>query len=171
MKAILYMASTINGVIAREDDNVSFVSKVDFHEFPKHIQEIGNLVVGRRTYELMAAAGEFEKLGHLKVVVVTTNREFRTAKPDHLIARLPQEALLQLEHAGFSQALVAGGGGMNASFMEQNLLDEIYIDVEPWIIGKGVPLFSPGYYEAQLLLKEVKQLSENTVQLHYAVKK
>lgn len=171
MRAILYMAATVNGVIAREDDNVSFFSKVDFLEFPKHIREIGNIVIGRRTYEIMAAAGEFEKLGEAKVVVVTGNRDFRTVKDEHMIARLPQEALLQLEQAGFTQALVAGGGGLNTSFMVENLLDEIYLDVAPWIIGRGVKLFSEGYFEARLKLIEVKQLEAGTVQLHYQIEK
>lgn len=164
------MAATVNGVIAREDDSVSFVSKIDFSEFPGHIREIGNLVVGRRTYEIMAAGGEFERLGNIKVVVVTGS-EFRTVSPDHTIARMPQEALLQLDQAGFSQALVAGGGGLNASFLAENLLDEIYLDVEPWIIGRGVRLFSEGYFEAKLKLIEVKELKKGTVQLHYQIEK
>jgi dihydrofolate reductase len=170
MKVILYMASTMNGIIARSDDDRSFVSKVNWEGFSAIAQRTGNLVVGRRTYELMVKEGDLERLPDVKVVVVTNNQDYVPSHPAHKIVHLPQEAILTLEGEGMQEVLVAGGGGMNASFMEQNLLDEIYVDIEPWIIGKGIPLFAPGYFEAPLILKDLKR-SDNTAQLHYEVKK
>jgi len=44
--------------------------------------------------------------------------------------------VVDLEKEKFNQALVAGGGTLNASFMAENLIDEIYIDVEPKFLAK-----------------------------------
>lgn len=171
MKVILYMASSINGVIARADDDTSFVSKVDWEGFKAIAERTGNLVLGRRTYELMAESGELERFANQKILVVTNNQEFEKRHPDHMVAHLPQEAIIQLESAGMKEVLVAGGGGMNASFVEENLLDEIYLDIEPWIIGKGVRLFGEGYFESRLKLLESRQVGPDTIQLHYQVNK
>ena len=63
MKVILYMAMTANGMIARENDEAPW-SKVVWREYYKFIKQNKNIIVGRRTYELMKNANEFEKLGN-----------------------------------------------------------------------------------------------------------
>jgi len=41
----------------------------------------------------------------------------------------------------FEEVIVAGGGMLNASFIADNLVDEICLDIEPIILGEGIPLF------------------------------
>ena len=72
---------------------------------------------------------------------------------------------------GFTSALVGGGGKLNASFMKENLVDEIYLDVEPVVLGKGVKLFDDGEFEKSLELLVIKKISKDEIQLHYKVKK
>ena len=67
--------------------------------------------------------------------------------------------------------VVAGGGALNASFIEENLVDEIFIDIEPIIIGKGIPIFRDKSFERNLKLVGQKKISENEIQLHYEVLK
>ena len=55
--------------------------------------------------------------------------------------------------------------------MKENLIDEIILDVEPLIFGKGIKLFSEGNFEAKLELLEVRKISDNVVQLRYKVKR
>lgn len=76
-----------------------------------------------------------------------------------------------LEEKGFSETFLAGGGNVNSSFIKDGLIDEIYLDVEPIVFGKGIKLFSEEDFEYELELLEVNKLNENTVQLHYKVKK
>lgn len=45
-----------------------------------------------------------------------------------------------------------------------------YIDIEPLILGRGIPLFADGDFAPRLKLLGVKTLTNNqTVQLHYKV--
>lgn len=55
------------------------------------------------------------------------------------------------------------------AFMKEGLINEIYLDVEPLIFGKGIKLFADSDFEYNLELLEVNKLNENTVQLHYKV--
>lgn len=74
-----------------------------------------------------------------------------------------------MHEQGFETIMVCGGGGLNTSFMKENLIDEIYLDIEPIIFGKGIKLFEDSNFEAKLKLLGVKKLSSNEIQLHYKV--
>lgn len=67
--------------------------------------------------------------------------------------------------------MICGGGGANSSFIKENLVDEIYLDLEPIIIGRGIRLFADADFESQLELIEIKKISDNEVQLHYKVRR
>lgn len=165
------MATTINGFIAKENDDTGFVSEVEWDNFRKMIKSAGNMIIGNRTYEVMRDGGEFENLGNVRVIIVSNNTDFKTIADNHSVAKNPQNALAILEKETFNQVLVAGGGTLNASFMAENLIDEIYLDVEPIVFGKGIRLFAENDFETKLKLLEIKKLSENEIQLHYQVLK
>ncbi len=67
-----------------------------------------------------------------------------------MVAHSPKEALKLLKD--FKEVIVAGGGALNASFTEENLIDEIFIDIEPIILGKGILLFRDKDFEKNLKL-------------------
>ena len=165
------MATTVNGFIAKEDDDVSFVTKVDWESFISIAKRIGNIIVGRRTYEIMYRDKQFEELDGIKIVVLTRNQSFMVNRLNHYVARMPKDALDLLVGQGFQEALVCGGGNLNASFLINNLIDEIYLDIEPVVFGRGIRLFAEDRFENKLHLLEVRKLSEETVQLHYQVLK
>lgn len=171
MKVILYMAMTVNGYIAKENNDTGFVSEVEWDSFRKMIKQMGNMIVGKRTYEIMQKGGEFRDLGDTVCVVVTHDGLFKRSNPHHLVAGSPKEALDLLETQGFREALVAGGGMINSSFIKEGLVDEIYLDIEPIIFGRGVPLFRPDDLESQLKLLEITKLNNDLIQLHYKVKR
>ena len=49
--------------------------------------------------------------------------------------------------------------------MENNMLDEIWLQIAPVLLGKGKKLFEPGNYYQKFNLKSVKQMGELT-ELH-----
>lgn len=61
-----------------------------------------------------------------------------------------------MEKKGFKETLVAGDGHLNGSFMAESLIDEIFLDVEPVAIGKGIRLFENGRLGVKLRLLETK---------------
>ena len=58
-----------------------------------------------------------------------------------------------------------GGGKIVRSFLQENLIDEYYIYVQPTMLGNGVPLFPPDFPKANLTLKSCKSIGE-IVELH-----
>ena len=168
MKVILYMAMSVNGYIAQEDGDTPW-SENEWKSFSQKIKLIGNLIVGRRAYEIMKNHGEFEKIGN-PLAVVVTHKPLQN-KENIFFVKTPGDSLELLKGKGFTSALVGGGGKLNASFMKKNLVDEIYLDVEPVVLGKGVKLFDDGEFEKSLELLVIKKISKDEIQLHYKVKK
>ncbi len=168
MRVILYMAISVNGMIAKKDDDTSWVTKEEWASYSLAVREAGNLIVGHRTYEILTKQPEFSEFKDVKLVVVSKNK-FKTLSPNHLTAISPKEALKMLKK--FKEIIVAGGGILNNSFLAENLIDEIYLDVEPIIISKGIPLFNGKEFERKLKLIGQKKIGENEIQLHYEVLK
>lgn len=165
MKVVLYMAITANGYIAKENNETPW-SDEEWKSFSNIVKKIGNLVIGRKTFEVMTQDAEFQQIGNPFTVIVSNKKDNNSN-----FVNSPEQAINLLEEKGFSEILVAGGGMLNSSFMQKGLVDEIYLDVEPFLFGKGIKLFADNEFESKLELLETKQLSKNTIQLHYKILK
>tara|TARA_Y100000310_G_scaffold345354_2_gene464086 strand:- start:3007 stop:3486 length:480 start_codon:yes stop_codon:yes gene_type:complete len=159
------MAMSANGFIAKENNETPW-SNEEWESFSTMVQSIGNIVIGRKTYEIMKENNEFEKIGNPVVVVVSN-----TLKEKSVFVNSPEKAIEQLKEKGFSEVLVAGGGILNSSFVKKGLIDEIYLDIEPVLFGRGISLFAKNDFEEKLTLLGTKKISKDTIQLHYQVRK
>jgi len=169
MKVILYMAMTANGYIAKENDDAPWSDAV-FNGYYDFVKKRKNIILGKRTYEIMKEINEFEKLGFPFTIVVSDSPENNNDGKTIFVSS-PKEAIKELEGKNINETIVGGGSTLNSSFMAENLIDEIYLDVEPIIFGEGIPLFRGGNFEKKLELIEINKISKNEIQLHYRVKR
>ena len=70
---------------------------------------------------------------------------------------------------GQKEVVIAGEGSINASFLSENLVDEIYLDVESVIFWGGVQLFHGDEFENKLAFLGMKNITKNEIQLHYRI--
>lgn len=171
MKTILYVAMTVNGKIARLDDTTDWISQKSWHSFVTMARRVGNVIIGRRTYDIVKKSGV--QIKDVLTIVLTRNQALVSQSPSTIITNeSPLQVIDNLKQQGYKEALIGGGGILNKSFIEENIIDEIYIDVEPLVLGRGIPLFADGDFAPRLKLLEVKTLSNHqTIQLHYKVLK
>lgn len=155
-------------MIAKKDDNTDWISKTEWDSYSSAVRSAGCLVVGRRTYDILTKQKGFAEFKNVKVVVVSS-KDFQVMASNHFIAFSPKEALEKLKD--FETVIVAGGGILNMSFLKENLVDEIYLDIEPIILGEGIKVFDNDDFEAKLELLGKNQLSPDEIQLHYKVVK
>jgi|SRR6266536_2700307 len=76
-----------------------------------------------------------------------------------------------LAKKGHTEAVIIGGAMTMSEFINAGLVDDIYFMMEPVLFGSGLPLLKNVQLESKLNLLEVKKLNDNTVQLHYEIKK
>ena len=137
MKVILYMAMTANGMIATASEETPW-SDIVWKSYYKIAKQFKAAIFGRRTYDIMKSVNEFEKIGNTFTVVLSNNNYKNISNV--AFVKTPQEAIDVLNKKGFSKAFIGGGGQANAAFMKENLVDEIILDVEPIVFGKGIKL-------------------------------
>lgn len=171
MKVILCMAMTVNGYIATEEAEPVFVSKVAEQRFFDMAKQVGNVVIGRGTYDALMQADAFPIPDTLNVVMTSSLPEVEPLKNVLFFTESPEEAIAELARRGFEEVLLGGGGILNGSFMNDGLIDEIYLTVEPVVFSAGIHLFEHADFKRELELLGTEQISEHEVQLHYALRK
>lgn len=164
------MDITANGMIGKPDGKSDFTSEADGISFNAICQKIGTVISGRKTYEVLYPDYMPLKQGAHYVLThdITKVSDNPTVK---FTNKSPEELLLEIEKSGINEVCLIGGQQTISQFMKKGLIDEVCLDIEPLIFGQGMPLFAPSDFEIKLELLEVKNLSPQTVQLHYKVKK
>ena len=163
------MAITANGFIASETHDTPWTDE-EWTSYSSKVKEVGNLVVGKVTYDLMINDGSYDRLGNPTVVCLTTATD-TSSVDNHFFVKDFSSATKLLEERGFAVVLVGGGGSCDTAALESGLLDEIYLDIEPILFGKGIPLFRPSRIDLKLQLIDTKKVGASGVQLHYKVVK
>ncbi len=162
----MYMATSLNGYITKGDDDSNWVD--DWEIFTAKIKEYGCIVMGRKTYECAEDLFPYENA----LNIVITSKDIRS--PDEnksvFLNKSPAEIIKYAENRGFSQMLLIGGSKTNQQFINENLVNEIFITVHPLLIGDGKKLFEPiPNFDKKLELISVEQLKPSLVTLHYKI--
>jgi dihydrofolate reductase len=164
-KITLLMAMSINGMIADLNDQVPWTQPIwkNYFEF---VKSCGALIVGHRTYELMATDSDLARLSSVQIAVLTSKPKL--AAGNVAFFAKAEEIVEYFQHKKIKQIVLGGGAKTNLFFLEQNLIDEVVLDIDPVFMPQGKMLFEK---DMTLLrraqLKEVKTLGGSCVRLHY----
>ncbi|MCH5585377.1 dihydrofolate reductase [Shimazuella sp. AN120528] len=168
MKTILWATLSANGNYAQSSPE-NPPKKEALEDFITHAKAAGNFIVGRKTFEgMLASGGGGEDFANLDIVVISrSNKEI----PGATIVSSPQEALQFLNEKGHHTALLSGGADLHNSFLTENLVDEIVLNIAPVLEGKGLNLLinKSKYTFKPIELLNVKSLGNGVVHLHYKV--
>lgn len=171
MNVTLFMAISLNGFVADESGSEDFISNVNWEAFCALAREKGNFIIGRKTLEAVKnwdAGYSFDDLADETRVVLTS--EANSLPKGYIAASSPQHALQIVGQQGKRFALIAGGPTVNSSFMKERLVDEIIFNIEPVVVGKGKPVFTPEDFQTILKFNSVKELTDGIIQVRYKVK-
>lgn len=171
MKVVLTMAISANGIIATKTGSEDFLSHDNWLQFVKLAKRVGCFIWGRKTYEaVLGWEGDYlRELVNVKKIIIS--RSDIELKGGFELANSPEEALKILEEKGFKEVLITGGSTINSAFAKAGLIDEVIFDVNPSILGKGIPVFAPDDFVLPMELMGVEKVESNLVELHYKVKK
>ena len=139
MKTILIFVSTLDGKVTKwGDPHVHLWSSHQDQDYYKKIWNESRLIVmGRNTFEaeqrkpspnhhLVVMTGH---PGKYKSSEVSGRLEFTNESPAELSERFNKK--------GFEQMLVVGGPHVATSFLKEELIDELWLTIEPKIFGMG----------------------------------
>ncbi|EKE18411.1 MAG: hypothetical protein ACD_9C00344G0005 [uncultured bacterium] len=167
MRISLFAAMSLDGFIADDNGNEDFLSDVHWAEFTKIAEKIGCFVVSRKAYDAVNKWDDEDNI-KAKKIIVSKNSQLELKK-GYLLASSPESALDVAAENGCDEVLVAGGGQLNRAFLENDLVDEIFLTIEPCILGKGVDFVAGSELSKKLKLVDVEKLENGIVRLNYEV--
>lgn len=167
MKTIIIMAESLDGSIAYDPGHsANWTSKEDKKFFVEETKKAGVIIFGHNTFKTF---GSRPLPGRLNIVL-TRNKpsdniegllEYRTIES-------PKKLLDELKDLGYDRVFIGGGSAINSIFLDQKLVDELWINIEPKIFGTGMRILSDKKRDINLTLKSVKK-DNQTVLLKYGV--
>jgi len=171
---IVYIATSLNGYIAKPNDDLSFLSIVqqegEDYGYDAFIKTVDTVILGRKTYDwVMTQVKEFPHADKACFIITRTKRpatgktEFYTGNLVELVTRLKSE--------NGKNIFCDGGAAIINELLQDDLVDEMIISIIPVLVGNGTKLFKDGRPEQLLKLVSVKQYNTGLVQLHYQRKR
>ena len=139
-KYIAIAAITIDGKIAKGTDHFSnWTSKEDKIFMRALLSKSDVVIVGNNTYKTA-----IKPLSKRNCIVFTSSVNKPVQKSEKLMFLNPNKADIKkiIKYRKYKKIALLGGAQTYSYFLEKNLLDELYLTIEPIAFGGGVSLFS-----------------------------
>jgi dihydrofolate reductase len=175
-KIIVYIATSVDGFIARPDGNVDWLNRPrppDSYGMGEFFKSIDTILWGLTTYGPVTGnkTGGYGFGGKIKNYVFTHHPP-KSAPPGVEFVNEPiGDFAGRLRAVPGKDIWMMGGAGIIASFLDAGEIDEFIIHVIPTFIGEGIPLVAPKHRDVELKLLSVRDYPDGVVRLHYSVEK
>jgi dihydrofolate reductase len=172
MRASVFVGASVDGFIARLDGALDFLPEGggEPHGYTEFMASVDALVIGRKTFETVAAFDEWP-YGDKRVVVLSSRAvDLSVAKGgvvEHM-AGSPAEIIARLE-AGGARHLYIDGGVTIQGFLRAGLIQRLIVTRVPVLIGAGIPLFGALPHDVRLSHVATRHYPSGLVQSEYRI--
>ncbi|MET4637337.1 dihydrofolate reductase family protein [Mycetocola sp. 2940] len=168
LTASAFLAMSLDGYIARTDGNLDWLleagAELGDTGYDDFFAAVDSMLIGRNTYDIVAAFDEYPYAGK-RVLVLSTTLD-SVDWPDATVHRTVDDALTTLEREGRRHVYVDGGTVVQ-QFLRAGMLDDITVSIAPVLIGSGVPLFGSLDRDVLLELTGTRDLPAGFTQATY----
>jgi len=169
-KISVYIATSIDGYIARLDGSLDWLDRVggfdEDYGFQKLLDSIDGVILGRNTYEIAAPVPNWPYKG--KRIVVLSN-SLKTVREEAELFRGDLTQLASQLHSDGVKHVWVDGGVTISQFLDLQMVDSMTLSVIPVILGAGMPLFRAIGKELPCRLISSQGYPSGLVQSNYAI--
>jgi dihydrofolate reductase len=168
-KIVLYIATSFDGYIARDNGDIDWLSMVESQNedygYKDFLKSVDTVIMEQRTYDQVLTLGDFPYKDKKCYVISRTTRpkddyvEFFSGDMSELISEIRQKDGLNI--------WLVGGAQIVKEFLSKNLIDMYIISILPILLGKGIMLFRSDMPEIRLKLCRNIAYPSGLVQLSY----
>ena len=169
MKITIYIAMSANGKISNSKGVPDWLSDEYSSGFYEICQKTQAVIMGRKTYSILAPDYLPLKEGGTTAVLTTNTRQEPANRTVVFTDQGAIEIVAMLERKGHQEAVIVGGAYALSTFVDARLVNEIILVVEPCLFGRGLPMFNDIDFTHKLTLLATTPLNPNTVKLHYGI--
>jgi dihydrofolate reductase len=171
-KVILGFGISIDGYIARRNGALDFllIDKEGEKVMADFFAKIDVTIMGRKT---AAAVAKMRKSGEITDTPGMTNyvisRRWKPGKRAgfEVVSGSLTTFVRKLKRRPGKDIYLGGGGELARSFLQEDLVDELFIGVGPILLGDGIPAFPGKFPQREFKLAECKSYSNGSVALRY----
>ncbi|MGD6994179.1 dihydrofolate reductase family protein [Sutcliffiella horikoshii] len=169
---IVYIAQSVDGFIAKKDDDISWLSMVDApgedYGYMEFVESVDTVIMGRRTYEKVLSFGVEFPHKERKTYVLSNSKKGSDDYVEYYSGDV-KELITYIRANSGKNIFVDGGAEVIKEFVKQDLIDEYVISTIPILIGNGVRLFKETEQEKKLELVASNSFPSGLVQNRYIV--
>jgi dihydrofolate reductase len=175
-KISLFIATSLDGYIAKPNDDLSFLKLVEKegedYGYKEFTDSIDTLIIGRKTYDyvLQEIGPSFYDNGQRDVYVITRTKRPNVGRTTFYTGKITDLAE-QIKSKNGKNIYCDGGAEVINELLKNDLMDEFIISVVPVLLGNGTRLFKDGRPEQILEFVKAKTFETGLTQLHYKRKK
>jgi len=173
-KITLHMVASLDGFIAKKDNDISWMHSTDYYEegivpteefIAEFLKSIDCYVMGSKTYEHALELGW--AYGDTPIYVLTSRNLKTDKKTVQFYSGDLHQFVNDLLKPNFKIIWVVGGAKVTKDFIQLKLADDIRLSLMPVILGDGLLFFDYIGKEERLHLKNVTAYKDGMVELHY----
>ncbi len=164
-----YVATSLDGFIADREGSVDWLAPYDarLYGYDKFISEVGALIMGRRTYELIFAIGEGWPYAGKPVYVLSSTSLGDVPEGVVTHPRGIRAALQQARDTTRKDVWIVGGAVTMQSALEEGLVDMIEIFLVPVLLGSGLNWLNYLSRRPTLTFDGIEAFPDGVVKLRY----
>jgi dihydrofolate reductase len=183
-KLISFMHVSLDGMIARTNGSMNWVQIGEemFDYAEERTKHSNTALYGRGTFNIMDAywptAADSPDASHhdrqhsawykkVRKIVVSKTLKDPNQKNLEIIRDNVFPAIADLKKTVEDEIMMFGSPRLTSSLMQENLIDEYWLMVNPIILGEGISLFSGNKNEVKLKLEKSIAFQGGVVCLHY----
>ena len=171
-KIVLYIASSLDGYIARKNGEVDWLD--DFNDtgedygYYKFYDSIDVTLMGNKTYKTSMSLGDFPYKDKKNYVFTKQNILPQADYVEFINNNIVSFTNDLKSHKGKDIWLI-GGTQINELFFNNEIIDELILTVMPVTLGNGIPLFTKSAKQLKFKLNKNNSYAKGVVQLHYSI--
>jgi dihydrofolate reductase len=172
MTASVFIGTSVDGFIARPNDELDFLSEGggEPHGYNEFIAGVDAIVIGRKTFEKVLTFGVWP-YGEKRVVVLSSRPVDLSVVRGGVVEQMagdPVEIVSRLAARG-AHSLYIDGGITIQRFLRAGMIQRLIITRVPVLIGEGVPLFGALPHDVRLRHIATRHYPSGLVQSEYEV--
>ncbi len=171
-KVKYYVACSVDGFIARKDGSFNdFVFEGEVvNDYIESFKLFDIVLMGRKTYEVGLKEGKTNPYPMMKSYVFSRSMKSSPDENVELVSENGIELVRGLKNEAGKDIYLCGGANLATTLFTENLIDQIILKINPFIMGSGIPLFGEVIKPAALKLTNSKIYESGVVLVNYQVK-
>lgn len=185
-----YVACSVDGFIAHADgSHDGFAQDREYfadlfaafpETVPSHLRDVMGIqaenkwfdivLMGRKTYEIGLKEGVTSPYSHLKQYLFSHTMQASPDENVELVSENSVELVANLKRETGKGIWLCGGANLASTLFAHNLIDQLILKINPFLMGSGIPLVSGVIPQTALELTNSKIYGNGVLVVHYRVK-